>query len=42
MIKNEIEIIDKIQELRDLQIKRDKHMLRYSAQEYILEWVLNK
>ena len=41
-MKNEIEIIDKIQELRDLQDKRDRHMSRYSAQEFILEWVLHR
>lgn len=41
-MRSEFEIIDKIQELRDLQDLKNKHYLRYSSQESILEWVLSK
>lgn len=40
-MKNKIQIIDKIEELRENQRTCDKkHYARYSAQECILEWVL--
>lgn len=40
-MKSEFEIIDKISELRELQNFKDKHYIKYSAQESILEWVLS-
>ena len=40
-MRSEFNIIDKIYALRELQNKKDKHYLRYSAQESILEWVLS-